>query len=1017
MTAFDIQKINDISFFADNRLPAHSDHHAYHSRQAALAGADDFRHSLNGQWKFAYAASPADTVAGFEQLDFDCYEWADIRVPGSIQTQGYDTPQYVNVQYPWDGKEMVQPGQAPQRFNPVGHYVNYFSVPEYLAGKPLFISFQGVESALALWLNGTYVGYSTDGFTAAEFDLTPYLTAGENKLAVQVFKWTAASWVEDQDFFRFSGIFRDVYLYTVPEVHLADLKIQTQLADGFLSAELVADLLVQAQAPGSVRLALLADDQAVAATEMPLPAGETLHVTLTVQNPRLWSAEDPCLYTLEIELCDASGQVVEFVSEKVGFRRFEIKDSLMLLNGKRIVFKGVNRHEFSAETGRTVSEAELLKDILTMKRNNINAIRTSHYPNDSRLYRLCDQYGLYVIDETNMESHGSWDMGRLTSAGVESILPGNHLEWQDLLLDRVNSLFQRDKNHPSVLIWSCGNESFGGQVIFEMSQRFRALDPTRPVHYEGVHWDPRFPDTTDMVSRMYPPVTEIEAFLAENRTKPYICCEYTHAMGNSCGAMHKYTDLTDTDPLYQGGFIWDYIDQALLWPNGRGEQHLAYGGDFGDRPNDGNFCGNGIVYADTREPSPKMAEVKFNYQNIAVTFAGDTFTVVNKHLFTATDVFDCTVELARDGQLITRHPVATNVAPLSTADYPLPFARPSEAGEYIVTVSFALKNDTLWAAQGHEVAFGQDVFVVAGEQAESGTSAQLDTFEMIDGAWNLGVRGEHFDVLFSKMYGGLVSYRYAGEELLKGIPLPNFWRAPTDNDRGNSLPARSAQWKIASLYLTHKDPETQAIRQPVIEVLPDQVRITFDYLLPTQPVANCKLTYTVFPDGRVRTRLDYNPVPELGDMPEFGVMFQMDAAYDRLTWYGLGPDETYADRNHGAKLGVYESSVQDNLAGYLKPQECGNKSGVRWATVVNAAGRGLRFSGSSLNVSALPHTPHELEQARHAYELPPVHNTVVRIAQQQLGVAGDDSWGARTHDEYRLDVSRPMTFEFEFCGI
>ncbi|NCB00383.1 MAG: beta-galactosidase, partial [Clostridia bacterium] len=465
-----MQKINDIRFFADNRLPAHSDHQAYPTRQAALAGSDDFRHSLNGMWKFAYGASPAAAVAGFEQLDYDCHEWADIRVPGSIQTQGYDIPQYVNVQYPWDGKETVLPGQAPQRFNPVGHYVSYFTVPTHLAGKPLFISFQGVESAFALWLNGTYVGYSTDGFTPAEFDLTPYLTTGENKLAVQVFKWTAASWVEDQDFFRFSGIFRDVYLFTIPEAHLADLKIQTQVTEDFQTAELVADLQVQTRGQGSVRLALLAGGQAVAATEMSLPAGETLHVTLPVPNPRLWSAEEPYLYALEIELCDASGQVVEFVSEKVGFRRFEIKDSLMLLNGKRIVFKGVNRHEFSAETGRTVSEAELLQDILTMKRNNINAIRTSHYPNDSRLYRLCDEYGLYVIDETNMESHGSWDMGRLSGKGIESILPGNHLEWQDLLLDRVNSMFQRDKNHPSVLIWSCGNESFGGQVIFEMSQ-------------------------------------------------------------------------------------------------------------------------------------------------------------------------------------------------------------------------------------------------------------------------------------------------------------------------------------------------------------------------------------------------------------------------------------------------------------------------------------------------------------------------------------------------------------------
>lgn len=1023
MPVFDCQKINNLQFFADNRLPAHSDHHAYPSQQAARLNQDEFRQSLNGVWKFAYAANLESVIAGFEKPDFNCRHWADIRVPGSIQLQGYDVPQYVNVQYPWDGKETVQPGQAPQHFNPVAHYVYHFTVPSRFRGKPLFISFQGVESAMALWLNGTYVGYSTDAFTPAEFDLTPFLQDGENKLAVQVFKWTAASWGEDQDFFRFSGIFRDVYLYTIPDVHLDDIRIQTRLAEDFQQAELTADLKVRG--PGSVRLTLTSMDSVIARTGILPVLDGSVHLSLPVQSPFLWSAENPALYDLAIEILDQADQVVEYVVQKVGFRRFEIRDSILLLNGRRIVFKGVNRHEFSGVNGRTVSDAELLQDILTMKQNNINAVRTSHYPNVSRFYQLCDEFGLYVIDEANLESHGSWDSGRHSAEGIETILPGNHPQWLEPLLDRVNSLYQRDKNHPSVLIWSCGNESFGGRNIYEMSRLFKKLDPTRPVHYEGVYWDPRYPDTTDMVSRMYAPVLEIQAFLAENRQKPYICCEYAHAMGNSCGAMHKYTDLTDTEPLYQGGFIWDYIDQALIRKTRSGENYMAYGGDFGDRPNDGNFCGNGIVYADTRQPSPKMGEVKFNYQNISVTFADSRFSVINKHLFTATDAFDCQVHLHKDGRPVASFAVATAVPPLEQADYPLPFPWPTVTGEYVITVSFTLGQDVPWAARGHEVAFGQKVFRVG--EAESVQSSLLplgqkaavpnQAFEVIQGAWNLGVRGEHFEVLFSKLYGGLVSYRFAGQELLKSMPLPNFWRAPTDNDRGNSLPARAAQWKIASLYLTHKNPDTQEVHTPAVEILADGVRITYTYRLPTSPSATCQLAYTVYPDGKVHARLDYDPVPGLGDMPEYGVMFRLDADYDHLAWYGLGPDDTYVDRNRGAKLGIHALKVSDNLARYLKPQECGNKTGVRWATLTDIKDRGLIFWGDQIHVSALPYTPHELENAWHHYELPPVHHTVVRIAQQQMGIAGDDSWGARTHDEYLLDVSRARSFEFYFCGI
>ena len=739
---------------------------------------------------------------------------------------------------------------------------------------------------------------------------------------------------------------------------------------------------------------------------------------MEVENPALWSAEDPKLYDLEIEVYDTEGKLQEFIPEKVGFRRFEMKNSIMTLNGKRIVFKGANRHEFSSVTGRNVSEEELIKDIVTMKQNNINAIRTCHYPDASLLYRLCDEYGLYLIDETNLESHGSWDTVHETG-DTSGIVPNDRPEWLDMMLDRANSMYQRDKNHPAILIWSCGNESYGGKDIFEMSQFFRKEDTTRLVHYEGVFHDRRYNDTSDMESQMYPTVDSIREFLAKDRSKPFICCEYAHAMGNSCGAMHKYTDLTDTEPLYQGGFIWDYIDQTLYKKDRYGKEFQAYGGDFGERPTDYEFSANGIAYGGDREPSPKMQEVKFNYQNITAEPGRENVRVINKNLFVNTDTFDCIVTVQRDGRLIREAVLETDVAPLSEKTYVLPVPAEKRPGEYTVTVSFRLKEDRIWAKAGHEVAFGQYVYEVEEEKRPC-----TKEIEVIKSTHNIGIRGEHFEVLFSGLNGGLASYKYAGKEMIESIPKPNFWRAPTDNDNGNHMPARYAQWKIASLYATHKDYRENtyaSILKPELEVNGNTAKITFTYLLPTTPESRCTLSYEVDGEGKVKTTLSYDPVKELGDMPEFGVMFKINADYDHLEWYGLGPAETYADRNRGAKLGIYRNLVKDNIAAYIVPQECGAKTGVRYAKVTDRKGRGMLFEmdekSGPMMFSALPYTPHEMENARHPYELPEVHYTVIRAAMGQMGVAGDDSWGAPTHSEYLLKADAKMEFSFSFKGI
>ena len=1047
---FDVKKIHDPKFFKENCMAAHSDHVTYKNEAEAMEQNSSFRLSLDGIWKFHYAKNDAQTIPGFEAEDYNCRPWDDIRVPAHIQMEGYDIPQYANIQYPWDGREDVWRDAVPTDFNPVASYVKYFTLPEGFVKNGLYISFQGVESGFALWLNGSYVGYSEDSFTPSEFDLTPYVKEGENKLALKVFKWTSSSWCEDQDFYRFSGIFRSVYLYTMPKVHVYDLKVQPVVAESLESADLVLDMEIcgkvetveksaddakMQNVSAKITLTGSRDDSkegaAGSVSENTIfsetisfqsnntsdtirftdTGAATVHFEQQVSHPALWSAEHPDLYTLTVELLDESGNSVEFISQNIGFRRFEMKDGIMTLNGKRIVFKGVNRHEFSSKTGRAVSKEEVLQDIITMKQNNINAIRTCHYPDASGIYELCDRYGLYMIAENNLESHGSWDAASHGLVPKDTIVPGDNMDWEPMMLDRVNSCYQRDKNHPAILIWSVGNESYGGKVIFDMSEKFRAVDPHRLVHYEGIFNDRRYEGTSDMESQMYTSVENIKKFLAEHKEKPFICCEYTHAMGNSCGAMHKYTDLTDTEPRYQGGFIWDYIDQSILKKDRYGQEFQAYGGDCGERPTDYNFSGNGICYGGERDASPKMQEVKFNYQNISVAFEGHTFIVVNKNLFADTSEYQCVVILQKNGTVVKKQKMDINVAPLSSGTYEIPFEIPDDA-EYAVTVSFVLREDTLWAEAGHEVAFGQKVY-----KKEVKSAVPEKPLKVVRGKVNIGVKGDDFDCLFSLLNGGLVSYRYAGKEMIGKIPMPNFWRAPVDNDNGSMAPGRYAQWKIASMYISHRNGGMFDNVPTTVEETEHSVTITYTYYMPTTPASKCQVAYTVYGDGTVETKLTYDPVEGLPDMPEFGMMFKLNADYDNVEWYGYGPEETYADRRHGAKLGIYKNKAADNMAKYLVPQECGNKVGVRYAKVTDDRGRGLLFSGDELSFSALPYTPHELENAAHPYELPQVHYTVVRVALAQMGVGGDDSWGAWVHPEYHIDVTKPLEFTFRFKGI
>ena len=1019
---FDFGIVGDINTYEQNRLPAHSDHDYYSCVEEAEEGGHEFRHSLNGTWKFFYAKNISLIPGGFYEESYDSSVWDNIKVPSHIQMNGYGNPAYVNTQYPWDGIEEIEAGDVPVRINPVGCYVRHFSVPDRFADGPVCISFQGVESALALWINGTYIGYSEDAFTPSEFDITGVVKRGEvNTIAVAVFRYTSSSWCDDQDFFRFSGIFRDVYIYTYPKLHVRDLRIETRLDDEYKDADLYMsfDMSVASGIRGGKLSVTLNDEDGieVACKVEKLAFSDARdEMTIHVQAPNKWSAENPYLYDVNISVCDEDGEVVEYITESVGFRRFEMKDNIMCINGKRIVFYGVNRHEFSAKSGRVISDEDILTDIITMKRNNINAIRTSHYPNRTLLYRLCDVYGLYMIDETNFESHGYWDSIQRGFHTPDEALPGSRPEFLPILMDRAKSMFERDKNHPSILIWSLGNESYCGKDHEKVYEAFKEWDPGRLVHYEGVFWDDRYESpegVSDMISSMYRPVDEIADVLKKDRSRPYISCEYAHAMGNSCGAIYKYTRLTEDEPLYQGGFIWDYIDQAIVKRDRYGVEYLGYGGDFGDRPNDGSFSGDGIVYGDDRSESPKMQEVKFAYQPVNISFTDDDRIVIeNKNLFLNTDEYQCMFTLECEGELMEAFSGTVEVEPLSTKTMAIPFDLPdASTGEYVFTVSFSLAEDTLWGEAGHEIAYGQKVI-----GAMHPIEHKKKKMEVIHGWCNTGVRGDKFEILFSNLQAGPVSYKFGGKEMIKLPPKPNFWRAMTENDTANLLPFRAGQWKLASMYLTPKYEHGRAATDYEVTETDDTVTVTYTYHLPTQPAGDCKVSYCVHSDGIVDVKLSMEGAKKIGELPEFGMMFTMDSAFDNLKWYGLGPEETYVDRDH-AKLSVYENKVSDNMARYLRPQECGNKEKVRYATVTDDDGYGLLFVGDEMSFSALPYTPHEIENANHPNELPPVLSTYVRASLSQMGVGGDDTWGALTHPEYLIDTDKKLEFSFSFGGI
>lgn len=1043
MQEFFYEKIVRHEYYKENVLPQKASFIPYKTEEELKNRKSSMRVSLDGLWKFAYAKNYGQIIDGFYKEDYDNLSWDDIDVPCNIQLRGYDRPQYTNIQYPWDGIMEVSHNEVPKEFNPIGMYVKYITINKDIEDD-VIITFEGVESSFALWVNGSYVGYSSDSFTESSFDITKYLRPGVNKLATMVFKWNIGSWCEDQDFFRFSGIYRSVYLDILPKSRIEDITVKSELTDNYSRARL--SIRLKTTGVGELSVKLVNNGEELESSNLKLEEADLIE--FTVNRPSLWSAEKPNLYSLYFAVTKED-EIQELIEIKVGIREICIQDGIIKVNGRRVVFNGVNRHDFSAVNGRAVTRDEIEKDIVTMKQNNINAIRTSHYPNTEYLYELCDKYGLYVIAENNLETHGTWEPRE--KRGELYILPKDHMEWRDMLVDRVRSTHGRDKNHPSVIIWSLGNESFGGKVIHEMAEEFKRLDDTRPIHYESISIDRSY-DSSDIESRMYMPVSEFDDYLKEFDKKPFILCEYTHAMGNSNGAMHKYIEYSEREPRYQGGFIWDYIDQAILTKDRYGKEYLGYGGDFSDRPNDGNFSGNGIVTAKSREASKKMQEVKFNYQGIKLFVTKDRVLIKNKYLFTNTDEFDFVEIVYRDGHEVHRENFDTEVAPLSEKIYNLPFSNYGNDGEYSVLVSVRLREDTLYAKAGHEIAFGMYIieteknltehfkeisvgrerydYLYGASSKNNLVSSGSGRLILIDGDYNIGIRGDNFSILFSKINGGLVSYKVGDRELIEIPVRPNFFRPLVDNDRGALMGKEIGRWKTASDYMRAINFSSSYTE--------DGIMVEFEYELGDRELGSVKAAYFINKDGFVRVSIIKEAVENYQSMPEFSMMFKLPAEYNNLSWYGFGKDETYDDRRSGAKLGVFNTKTDEDIDSYLMPQEYAHKMNVRYARLTDKRGMGIVFVSEELDsasikedrvaenaikgknfmgFSAIPFTPNQLEEARHSFELPPIHSTVVRVDLMQQGVGGDDSWGAKPHEEYYIRNDKKLELKFWFKGI
>lgn len=998
------QRINQI-----NREPIHVSFIPYASEKAALMkdASGERRYSLNGTWKFHYAKNPASRPASFYETGFDVSGWKDIEVPGSWELQGFDAPIYTDTRYPFP----ANPPYVPADYNPVGSYVTDFTVPESMKGEDILLHFGGVESAFYCWINGEFVGYSEDSRLPAEFLVNKYLKPGENKLAVEVYRYSDGSYLEGQDYWKYSGIERNVMLIARPKVRIKDFEISADLNNAYQDGALDVKVTLDNRQPvkgASVQLKILDGDKEIATARLAAKnnADTLLSFAKAFPGVKRWTAETPALYTLVVNTLDKKGRVTESFVQRFGFRKVEIKHGMLHVNGTPILIKGVNRHEHDMHKGRSISVESMIEDIRLMKQFNINAVRCCHYPNYEEWYELCNEYGIYLVDEANLESHGMEAHPEGTLANMDG--------WDIPFMERMERMVERDKNVTAIITWSLGNESGYGKHFETIYHWTKKRDASRPVQYEGGG----VKGLSDIYCPMYGRIWLLRQWSNQRQDRPLILCEYAHAMGNSVGNLNDYWDLIYKYDNLQGGFIWDWVDQTFAIKDKKRRTIQAYGGDMGFAGivNDSNFCANGLVAAD-RSLHPHIWEVKKVYQYIhleGVPFKANQVKVTNRHDFVSSDVYDYYWSVKADGKVIGQGLLEMpSIAPHQSTviAIPLPEIHAEPGTEYFLHVSALTKEETPLVPKGHVAASEQWLLPIETKPVNAAkVPGQLSIDDTME---TLAISTAASVVSFSKENGEMTSYTVNGKEYLKEGLRPNFWRPLTDNDVANGMPERCATWKLAGNQLELSD----------FSYVPSsdksEVIVKAFYKMPEQE-STCFVTYTIYADGIIRTDFAFTPGgKELPEIPRVGMRMILKGEYDQMTWLGRGPQESYWDRKSGMDIDVYKATVWEQYHPYVRAQETGNKTDVRWTALQNRTGEGLlvKAVGDPLNVSAwnfpiedLYYIP-SMTKHIHGGSIEKKDMVWLNIDSKQMGVGGDNTWGAQTHPEYTIT---PVAHSYSF---
>lgn len=978
-----------------NRMSIHATMMPYDNIEAALGldrDASPYKMNLSGMWKFSWAKNPDSRIKDFYRTDYDCTSWDDIKVPSNWQLMGYDYPQYTNITYPWEGHDAIASPMAPIHYNPVGSYIRTFTIPKEWKGRQIRILFEGVASAFYVWVNGDLLGFDKNSFGPSEFDITEYVNEGENQLAVEVYRWNDGSWLEDQDFFDLSGIFRDVYIYSVPKCHVKDFAVKSEVTDDYKKGLLEVSLELSEEA--EVMLSLYKENELIASEKSILKNGT---IKKTVEDIELWSAEVPNLYTLVISVYDGE-KLIECVSASVGFRNFEIKDGLMLINGKPIYIKGINRHEHNAETGRVITKEEMEEEIRLMKKLNINAVRCSHYPDLEYWYDLCDRYGLYVIDEANIETHGSWLCGG-HNVGYPTWgdkIPGSKPEWLPAVIDRVSAMYERDKNHPSVIIWSIGNESAAGTNMVVAHDWLKEKDAKRPVHYEGVVNDSEeFYTATDITSYMYHSIENIVKYAEGEHTKPYILCEYSQAGGNGLGNIFEYIKVFEKYPDVQGGLVWQWKDASLFKTTEDGSKYLAYGGDFGDELNDTDAACNGILSGDG-SITPKGYQLKKAYESIRfkeVDIEKGEFEISNNYLFSNLENAYLKWQIEKEGVILSSGRCESLPGAGERGIYSLGYDFPYNNGEIYVTLSVCTKEAEEWCEKDHELAFCQ---FVCGKNTD--LYKKEGFFKETDTLWIY--EASDMKVLIDKQTGLLSSVSKKESEFIYETHM-NFWRAMTYNDR------RTKGWERHGIY------REMGNNASLKSLKSEDGCLKAEFSFKEFEKSYATICYTPMGE-KIKVDFEFFAEEGLPDIPDVSLLFEMPCDMGIFKWYGRGPEENYCDRYEATRLGAWEGKVSEQMFPYIWPQESGNKTDVRYCEVKGDKG-GIKISGApTFECSAIPYLPCEIDQCRHTVDLPTPCKTVLKVSAGQMGLGGDICWGDKTsiHLPYRNESGKTYKLTF-----